>query len=200
MHPLIRRYRWLGLFFLAYLLFFAIWAVRASNAEFVLYLVVEVILAGAILVVDLRCRLPMRLLWALAFWGLIHAAGGLVPVGDAVLYNWRPVEALPKFDQVVHAYGFFVATMVGWFAMKAATGFNGRVGFGLWFLLVTIGMGFGALNELVEFSAVLLIPDTNVGGYMNTGWDLVSNMVGSVIAAAVIAWGQRGNSASPASP
>ena len=93
-----------------------------------------------------------------------------------------------------------VATFVGWYAMKVATGFVGRVGFGLWFLLVTIGMGFGALNEVVEFAAVLLIPDTNVGGYTNTGWDLVSNLVGCVIAATAIAWGQRGKATTPAPP
>jgi hypothetical protein len=47
-------------------------------------------------------------------------------------------------------------------------------------------MGFGALNEVIEFIAVLTIPNTNVGGYVNTGFDLVSNLVGCVIAAALI--------------
>jgi hypothetical protein len=48
------------------------------------------------------------------------------------------------------------------------------------------GMGFGALNEIVEFVATLTIPETNVGGYENTGWDLVFNFFGCVIAAIVI--------------
>jgi hypothetical protein len=48
------------------------------------------------------------------------------------------------------------------------------------------GMGFGALNEIVEFVAVLSVPSTNVGGYINTGWDLVSNLVGCVLAAVAI--------------
>jgi hypothetical protein len=39
-------------------------------------------------------------------------------------------------------------------------------------------LGFGALDEVVKFVAVLLIPNTNVGGYVNTGWDLVSNLFG----------------------
>ena len=42
------------------------------------------------------------------------------------------------------------------------------------------GMGFGAFNEIVEFVATLTVPNTNVGGYINTGWDLVANMVGAV--------------------
>jgi hypothetical protein len=33
---------------------------------------------------------------------------------------------------------------------------------------------------------VLTIPNTNVGGYENTAWDMVSNLVGSTIAAVVI--------------
>lgn len=47
-------------------------------------------------------------------------------------------------------------------------------------------MGFDALNEVIEFVATLLIPNTNVGGYENTGWDLVYNLIGSTIAAAII--------------
>jgi hypothetical protein len=49
-------------------------------------------------------------------------------------------------------------------------------------------MGFGALNEVIEFIAVLTIPHTNVGGYINTGWDLVFNLLGALTAAAAIRW------------
>jgi hypothetical protein len=52
-------------------------------------------------------------------------------------------------------------------------------------------MGFGALNEVVEFAATQLLPDTNVGGYVNTGWDLVFNLVGSAAAALAIGLGGR---------
>ena len=49
-------------------------------------------------------------------------------------------------------------------------------------LVVFIGMGIGALNEIVEFLAVLAFPDTNVGGYDNTMWDIVFNTFGAIIA------------------
>ncbi len=52
-------------------------------------------------------------------------------------------------------------------------------------LCAAAGMGFGALNEVVEFAATLMGP-TNVGGYVNTGYDLVANLAGCVIAAAAI--------------
>jgi hypothetical protein len=57
---------------------------------------------------------------------------------------------------------------------------------GLMVLAATAGMGLGALNEVVEFLATLALPNTNVGGYLNTGWDLVANLVGAAVAATII--------------
>jgi putative membrane protein len=53
-------------------------------------------------------------------------------------------------------------------------------------------MGLGALNEMIEFSAVLMVPGTNVGGYYNTALDLVSNSIGAVIAIIAVAWSEWG--------
>ena len=49
-------------------------------------------------------------------------------------------------------------------------------------------MGFGGLNEVIEFFLTLTLPETNIGGYINTGWDLVSNLVGVIAACVLIAW------------
>ena len=46
------------------------------------------------------------------------------------------------------------------------------------------GLGFGALNEMVEFLITRVVPDTNIGEFENTGWDLVANTVGAALAAA----------------
>jgi len=43
-------------------------------------------------------------------------------------------------------------------------------------------MGAGALNEIVEFVATVLVPETNVGGYYNTALDLVFNAAGALVA------------------
>ncbi len=45
-----------------------------------------------------------------------------------------------------------------------------------------IGMGAGALNEVIEFMAVLIFPETGVGGYYNTAGDLTANLIGSLLA------------------
>jgi hypothetical protein len=57
---------------------------------------------------------------------------------------------------------------------------------GILMLCVAAGLGFGAFNEMVEFIATRLLPQTNIGDYENTGWDLVANFVGALVAAALI--------------
>jgi len=111
-----------------------------------------------------------------------------------------------KYDQAVHAYGFGMATWLCWQGLcgaiggrpdPAAAGDPAAVGApsrarrtlrptpGLMLLVAAAGMGLGALNEVVEFTATRFA-ETNVGGYVNTGWDLVFNMVGSVGAALIL--------------
>ncbi|NND55419.1 MAG: hypothetical protein HKN56_10685 [Gammaproteobacteria bacterium] len=181
-----------------YLLLAAAFAVAGGNKEFVFYIGVMAVLIAAMLVVHKRVNLLTSTLWCLSVWGLMHMAGGLVTVPPAwplggesnVLYNLWLVPGLLKFDQFVHAYGFGVATWVCWQGIRAALpvvdGRRVQPTPGLLVLAAAAGMGLGALNEVVEFAAVLLIPDTNVGGYVNTGWDLVANLVGSGLAALLI--------------
>jgi hypothetical protein len=52
-------------------------------------------------------------------------------------------------------------------------------------------MGLGGLNEMIEFSAVLLVPDTNVGGYYNTALDFVPNAIRAVVAMRLVTWASR---------
>lgn len=115
-----------------------------------------------------------------------------------------------KYDHVTHAYGFGVTCWACWEGLRAAIrgkmsaagrvvlpaeagspgGGRGalpgvRPTFGLVVLCVVGALGFGALNEVVEFAATMLGP-TNVGGYENTGWDLVANTVGAGVAGGLV--------------
>lgn len=177
-------------------------AVRGRNLEFVLYIGVIVVLAPAILWLHSRVQLRIAALWGLSWWGAVHMAGGLVHVptswptagSQPVLYNLWLIPDWLKFDQIVHVYGFGLVTWVCWQGISQAFSQNGvsvRPTFGLLTLCGAAGMGFGALNEVVEFMATQLFAETNVGGYVNTGWDLVANLAGCVIAAVGIAVGHR---------
>lgn len=185
-----------GVFTAAYTMVAAIVTSRTSNAEFVLYMAVMLVIFGVVAWLHARISLHTAALWCLSFWGLAHMAGGLMPVPAdwpieghiRVLYSWWIVPNRLKYDQVVHAYGFGVTTWVCWQGLMAAVrpARMLRPGLGVLLLCAAAGMGFGALNEIVEFIATLTVPETNVGGYVNTGWDLVSNAVGSGVAAVLI--------------
>lgn len=183
-------------FTLAYLVAAVIGALATGNSEFILYIGIMAVLIGVIAFVHYRVNLMLATLWALTGWGAAHMAGGLVPVPESwpingdihVLYSlWLIPERL-KYDQVVHAYGFGVTTWVCWQGLRSVLVRFGpaRPTFGLMVLCAAAGMGFGALNEVIEFTATLLVPETNVGGYVNTGWDLVSNLTGTTVAATLI--------------
>ncbi len=168
-------------------------AVVGGNFEFLYYLAVMAALVAAVLALHKRVRLSGGALWGLSLWGAAHMAGGLVPVGDAgVLYNLWLIPGGLKYDQVVHALGFGLTTWVCWQALRSRLSVP-YPSFGMAVLCAAAGMGFGALNEVIEFVATLTMAETNVGGYQNTGWDLVANLSGSVGVAGALWW--RGRSA-----
>ncbi len=185
-------------FTLAYMVLSIAAAISAGNKEFIFYIVVMLILIGVVSLLHWRVNLTSGLLWAMSMWGLLHMAGGLVPIPSwlpsegehSVLYSLWLIPHRLKYDQIVHAYGFGITTMICWHflhhGLRDLTGNKPQPTFGLLVLCMAAGMGFGALNEIVEFIATLTMPSTNVGGYINTGWDLVANLVGSTLAALMI--------------
>ena len=49
-------------------------------------------------------------------------------------------------------------------------------------VVVMAGLGVGGLNEIIEFIATVIMPETGVGGYVNTSLDLVADLIGALIA------------------
>ncbi len=182
---------------------FAVKLSRQWNPEFVFYSAVLLVEAAVVVWMDSRVRFSWTVLGALGLWAVLHMAGGTTPIPESVtepgrpatLYNLRVHSSWPKYDQVVHAFGFGAATLAAWEAMRVMCRQQIRGGLGLFALLVCVGSGLGAINEIIEFVATRLMPDTNVGGYDNTGWDLVSNLVGASAAAAWACRRYRGGEA-----
>jgi len=193
---MLARHRSLVLFTFAYMVGFSALAWRQGNAEFIFYGVVMLALIGVVVVADARVRYANGVLWALSVWGFLHMAGGNVAIPEGmprpegstpVLYNRWLIIGWMKYDQFTHAYGFCVATLACWQGLEAAVNKRMHLTLGLALLTIAMGTGLGAMNEVVEFVATRIMPETNVGGYENTGWDLVFNMIGCLFAAAVIA-------------
>ena len=156
------------------------------------YLVI--VAGGAALVgaLDGRVRLSTVALTGLALWGVGHLAGGIVELSHGrILYN----ALLPgriHFDNVVHFVGFGSAGLAAWEALgrHVADTLSAR---GVWFTVWLLAMGIGALNEVIEFAITHIQTETQIGGYQNTGRDLVANMLGGAIAGVIAA--RRGSSA-----
>ncbi|MHC0053439.1 hypothetical protein [Actibacterium sp. D379-3] len=184
-------------FTLAYVAVFSAWFFAIGNYEFIWYVVTMVALIALVSVNLRKAEFPAPLLFSLSLWGLAHMAGGGVPVGDSVLYSAVLVPlslngemTILKYDQIVHAYGFGVTAWLLWHLM--ARHFPQTKGTATIYVYPAIGaMGLGSVNEIIEFIAVLGIPETNVGGYYNTALDLVFNAAGACIAVVLIALQQK---------
>jgi putative membrane protein len=186
----LKRSEWAVLIFtVAYVVVFGGAFLAAGNGEFVWYVITLVFFLGLIAATQRVAKFPALILWGLSLWGLAHMAGGGVTVGNGVLYSYvlLPLAdngelVLLKYDQIVHFYGFGVATLVLWHVLRrnfpALDGTKTIYAFA-----ILGGMGLGVLNELIEFTAVLVFPDTNVGGYFNTALDMVFNTLGALTAA-----------------
>ena len=194
-------------FVVLYMLIFSGLALRQGNSEFLMYAVVMVVFILIVLVLHGLIKFTPLVLWLLAIWGFVHMGGGTIPIDpaltdayraandeisqptSAVLYSLRLSPNLPRYDQFVHTFGFFSATIACYQALRALLRAPRSLSTAI--AAALMGIGLGALNEVIEFMAVLTMPDTNVGGYVNTAWDLVANTIGACVAAVICFTGRK---------
>ncbi|MEK6677510.1 MAG: hypothetical protein AABZ47_17890 [Planctomycetota bacterium] len=157
-------------------------AIKHLNLEFILYVGVVSVLSGFIFFAQPRVKFGTGILCGLTLWGMLHLAGGNVRVNDSVLYGYQLIPVVLRYDQFVHAFGFGIATLVCHHLLLPTLSPDkiprGRIAI----LTVLMGCGLGAFNEILEFVAVKTLPETHVGGYENTLWDLVFNQLGALMA------------------
>jgi len=169
------------------LVFSSFKAIGVQNYEFVLYIGVIVFFFVLIYFTNEKTKLSNGVLWGLAVWALLHLSGGLLVVNGSVLYKFVLINIFEnsnfiilRFDQFVHFFGFFIATFLCYDLIKPHLG--GELTLKISFLIFLMSVGLGSINEVIEFMAVLIMPETGVGGYYNTLWDLVFNSLGSLLA------------------
>jgi putative membrane protein len=189
------NYRWLILFTLTYLLGAAYFYGRQGNWEFIAYLGVTVFIGLVILATATKSGLDHLVLWMLSVWGLLHMLGGILPVGDKVLYGWRIYPFLDrggdffilKMDQVIHFYGFMAAAIV--MHQLIAKRSIQSVHPGMLIFFATMGsLGLSAVNEIIEFLAMVSLEETGVGDIYNMGLDLIFNGAGALAGAFLQQW------------
>jgi len=173
--------------FLVFLFFYALHFYRTDNIEFLIYIGVVIFFFLLIVFTNPRVKYPNTILWGLTLWAFLHLSGGGVYLGETRLYELMLIplsESYPifRFDQLVHMIGFGVTTLVVFHLLKPLLKPRLKRWTALSIVVVMAGLGFGALNEIIEFTATVLAPQTGVGGYVNTSLDLVSNLIGAVLA------------------
>lgn len=159
------------------------------NYEFLAYV-------GTIAVVTLLLFTTLRvsnfssgIVAGITVWGLLHMLGGSIMTADGVLYAYKIIPLFDgggdfyilKFDQVVHAYLYGVVGLMFYHLLREIVGVRSHY---LFIAVVAIfaAAGFSIINEIVEFLAVVHLPETGVGGYHNTVLDLIFNLSGATVA------------------
>lgn len=145
------------------------------------YAVVGAVLVLGIKLADRVAHFRPALLAALGWGAAAHLAGGLLPGGQPgadILYDRWLVTGVVKFDQVVHFGCCAVLALAVHALLRAWLRPNvGTIGPAVIAALGAIGLG--GFNEAFEYLASLGGAGAFVGGYDNTGWDLVFDVAGA---------------------
>jgi putative membrane protein len=173
--------------FLTFLVIYAVYFYSINNVEFLIYVGVVVFFFLLIISTNRRVKYPNSILWGLMIWAFLHLSGGGIYLGETRLYELMLIplsENYPifRFDQLVHMFGFGVTTLLVFHLIKPLLKSELTRWTAISIVVVMAGLGFGALNEIVEFMATVLSPSTGVGGYTNTSLDLVANFIGAILA------------------
>ena len=172
-----------------YLIVFLIIFLQRRNYEFVGYIVVVSLVLMLILYTNRKVNYPNFVLFGLTVWGLMHMFGGglLLNNGTTKLYGIILIPlsvkySIFRYDQLVHIIGFGVSTLIMIAIIKPHLRDKLKGGVALGIVIIMAGLGIGAVNEIIEFTATVFVPETGVGGYVNNSLDLVSDLIGAILA------------------
>ncbi|MDB5238574.1 MAG: putative rane protein [Candidatus Kaiserbacteria bacterium] len=174
-------------FTLAYIALFSAGFMYGGNYEFAIYTVVMVAATLLVALIARDTEIPNGFLWALSGMGILHMLGGGVHIHGERLYAYRiwdlyesgdPGLVVLKYDQFIHLLGYAVIAVAIHYVLRRTM--PGLDAIGRAVLSILAAMAIGSINELAEFSAVLLLPRTGVGDYFNTMLDLSFNTLGAV--------------------
>jgi uncharacterized membrane protein YjdF len=165
----------------AYIVALTVYGVATDARQTVTYPATVLVAAFGVTAMDRRVGLSRVVLVGLWLWGLGHMAGGMIGLeGTRVLYNAELLYPV-HFDNVVHFIGFGTAGLAAWEAFRLRLPAPWMAFVMVWLL----GQGVGAVNEVVEYIIAKTVEDSNIGGFDNTGRDLIANLLGSSLAGVI---------------
>jgi len=170
-------------FFLAGLL--TLLTIVFQNYEFLLYAITAILLVAVIYKTDQYFKFDQVGLWLFSVWLILHILGGLasyqgVRFYDLVLLNLigDPYYIL-KYDQFVHFFCYAVMAILMWSVVQKIAKKNAN-SVAVCVVTILAASSIGAVNEIIEFLAVVALGTDGVGGYTNTAIDLVANLIGAI--------------------
>ncbi|MFA9446707.1 hypothetical protein [Egicoccus sp. AB-alg6-2] len=154
--------------------------IASGHGNWPVYAFMVAVGAGIVVAVHRRVRLSRTTIWGLVVFALGHLAGGLVAVGDGILYQVWLVDGLIRYDNVQHAVGFGFVGRAVWESLRPRIAPSpGDRALTVW-IVVLGACGAGAINEIAEYLLTLVLEEHQVGGYDNTARDLIANLVGGL--------------------
>ena len=172
----------LSVFFTVYYLALLVYGFIQGNQQTPFYALFLAIAAFVVARLHARHGLSGFVLWGLCAWGFMHMMGGLIEIGGEVIYEHSLGPDQLRFDKFVHFFGFGFATLASYELLRVTFG-RDEPARSVAIVAFLIGIGIGGINETIEFGITLLPGESNVGGFSNTGWDLVANALGAATAA-----------------
>jgi uncharacterized membrane protein YjdF len=161
------------------------------NYEFMIYVGAIIVCLILVCVSFFRITYSYATLTGLTIWSLMHMAGGGfyingVRLYDMILIPLSQTYPILRYDQVVHTFGFAAATLTMFDLLRPLLKENLQHFIALSVVVVMAGLGVGAFNEIVEALVAAAIPQSGVGGYVNTALDLIADFIGAILAFAFI--------------
>ena len=166
-----------------------------NNYEFLIYVGAIVVCLAVISISFFKVRYSITTLVGLTVWSLLHMAGCGVFINgvrlyDIILIPLSQTYPILRYDQVVHTFGFAAATLTMFDLLRPLLipMKSGQHLIALSIVVIMAGLGVGAFNEIVEAFVAATIPQSGVGGYVNTALDLISDLIGAILAFVFIKW------------
>ncbi len=171
---------------------FTVYYLMQLNSEFLIYVVT---ISAMIYLIEKTDRVfnygrPARVGFSTRLF--LHLGGGAFYINGTRWYDTILIDIVGepyhilKYDQALHTFCYFVITL---FIYAIVRHISKEKANPLAICLITAlaSMGISAMNEIVEFSAVVVFNSGGVGGYYNNALDLVFNLAGVIPAIAVAA-------------
>jgi putative membrane protein len=187
--------KWFGIGNVVMLIIFTLLYSIRGNYEFLGYAIATLLLVIVLMWSDKWFKFSNMSYILFSIWMFLHMFGGWLIVGDGRLYDvvfyefvGDPFHIL-RYDQIIHAFCYFMFTLVTFDIVKSL---RRKVSFVTVLVAVLASIGIGSLNEVIEFGMVIFLgAGEAVGGYINTGLDMVANLLGAVLAGTFLWWKRR---------